>query len=214
MNKVLEPITLSLAECEQDIDAFKSLLDTQAELSEGKDILPFFRSHPHLAAMIGSISLHVHKIDRACHEFDLFGNFRCDWAVGDYASRSYTLIEFEDARRNSVFAAGEKYHEEWGRRFEHGFSQLVDWFWAIDAYRGNPDFCRRFGDGPAQFFGILIVGRRAFLTPAQEDRMKWRLDRVTINTSKITCITFDELYDLLRKRLAFIRGIADRGNLS
>lgn len=214
MSKELRPFTLSLAQCEGDLVAYRALLDHAAELSEGRDILPFFRARPHLVAMAGSLNLQLHQIDRLCEEFDLFGNFRCDWAVGDSGSGAYTLIEFEDARPASVFGGGTKYHEEWGRRFEHGFSQLVDWFWAVDAYRGNPDFQRRFGTGPVQFFGLLVVGRRQFLRGDQLDRLKWRLDRVTINTHKVTCITFDDLYDFLAKRLQYIRRIADHGELS
>jgi hypothetical protein len=115
---------------------------------------------------------------------------------------------------NSVFGGGPKYHEEWGRRFEHGFSQLVDWFWALDTYRGVPDFTRRFGAAPVQFFGMLVVGRRQFLQDHQVERLRWRLDRVLINNHKITCITFDDLYDFISKRVGYLRSVADRGDLT
>lgn len=213
MNKDLQPFTLSLAQCERDLEEFKSLLDTNAELSESKDILPFFHDHPHLAALAGTWNTQIHQIDRLCSEYDLFGNFRSDWAVGDWESRTYTLIEFEDARPNSVFGGGQKYHEEWGRRFEHGFSQLVDWFWTLDHHRNVPDFTRRFGTGNIQFCGMLVVGRRQFLQDHQVERLRWRLDRVLINNHKITCITFDELNDFLCKRIKYVRNIADRGDL-
>jgi hypothetical protein len=214
MSKELRPFALSLAQCEQDLGAFKALLDGKDELSEGNDILPFFRAHPHLAAMIGSSGQRLDQIDRACEELDLFGNFRCDWAAGYWHGRSYTLVEFEDARRNSVFAVGGKYTEDWGRRFEHGFSQLVDWFYAVDMYRDNPDFRQRFGGGPVRFSGVLVAGRRHFLTPSQVERLAWRRDRVTINTNQINFFTFDDLYDDLSGRLLFVRRIADHGDLS
>jgi hypothetical protein len=90
---------------------------------------------------------------------------------------------------------------------------MVDWFWAIDTYRGHPDFERRFGGRAAQFFGLLVIGRRQFLTGHQVERLKRRHDRVQINSHKISCFTFDDLYDFLERRLTFIRQIADgQGN--
>jgi hypothetical protein len=214
MSKELQPFASSLVQCERDLSEFAALLAGKAELSEAQDILPFFSSHPQLIAMAGTWNTQMHRVDRICSEFDLFGNFRCDWAVGDTKSRVYSLIEFEDARPNSVFGGGQKYHEEWGRRFEHGFSQLVDWFWALDTNRSVPDFTRRFGTGNVQFLGMLVIGRRQFLLDHQEERLRWRQERVLINSHKITCITFDELHDFIGERLHYFRDLADSGDLS
>ncbi|MGV3723003.1 MAG: Shedu immune nuclease family protein [Actinomycetota bacterium] len=208
MSKLLQPFSFSLSECERELDDLGTLLATRAELSESENILPFFRAHSHLAALAGSLNPHLSQFDLLSPEFDLFGNFRCDWVVGDSQSQSYTLIEFEDARANSIFEGGQRYQDCWGRRFEHGFSQLVDWLWALDAYRGNPDLIRRFGTGPLQFTGLLVIGRRQFLQTHHVERLRWRLDRVLINSHKVVCFTFDDLYDFLRTRVNLIRSLA------
>jgi len=205
MIKQFEPIAFSFSDFEKGVAAFRALLGRSNELSEANDISPFFKSHPQLASLIASIVL-PHNIDRICSEFDLFGNFRCDWAVGSIADQSYALIEFEDARRDSIFATVQKYNNQWSTRFEHGFSQIVDWFWVLDHYRDNLDFRRRFGVGHIRFHGILVIGRNKFLTHEQRQRLVWRLDRVSINTHKVSCITFDDLLDFFAKRLAFLKG--------
>lgn len=212
MSKDIPPFTLSLAQCGRDLDEFRALLEGQSDLSEAKDILPFFSACPHLAALIGSLSFGLEEIDCQCAEFDLFGNFRSDWVVGSSRRHLYTLIEFEDARRGSIFHTGRKYHDQSSPRFEHGFSQMVDWFWALDAYRGNPDFTRRFGAEP-RFFGMLLIGRSQFMRDHQIARLHWRLRKVLIDSHQITCFTFDELFERLNERLGFVRRIAQRGEL-
>lgn len=112
-------------------------------------------------------------------------------------------------------AAERSYHDEWGKRLEHGFSQVIDWVWCLDAYRTTPDYIRNFGNGDAKFFAMLVIGRAKFTnnTLDQINRLKWRHTHVALHGIQVQCITFDDLYEFLHRRLAFIRGIADRGNL-
>ena len=58
-----------------------------------------------------------------------FGDFACDVAAGDSEANAFTLIEFEDAQEYSIFSRRQegKAMKRWSSRFEHGFSQLVDW---------------------------------------------------------------------------------------
>lgn len=213
MSRDLSPFVLSLAECERDLVEFKQLLDSGYELSESRQILPFFRQHPHLAAMTASLNLQFDQIDRLGFELSLFGSFRCDLAVGDSRSRAFTLIEFEDARPSSIFGGGRRFNDEWGVRFEHGFSQLVDWFWALDHHRTVPDFTRCFGSMPVKFYGMLVIGRTRDLEPHHLERLHWRLEHVLVDSLKMTCITFDQLYEFVNERILALRAIAERGSL-
>jgi hypothetical protein len=52
--KALAKISLDMEQCKKDLADFKTLLDSTSVLSERNDLLPFFRSHPHLAALVGS----------------------------------------------------------------------------------------------------------------------------------------------------------------
>jgi hypothetical protein len=191
MSKELSKFQFSLDQCKTELAGFAALLDSKDELSEKQDLLPFFGSRPHLSAFAASWNLHITEIDLFGFEFDLFGNFRCDWAAGHAQSGNFALVEIEDARQNSVFGGGDKYHDEWGRRFEHGYSQLVDWFWALDSYRGNTDFRKRFGGGELHSFsGLLLIGRSKFLDETLRERLHWRVEKVSINSNKIVCMSF------------------------
>ncbi|HUO11111.1 MAG TPA: Shedu anti-phage system protein SduA domain-containing protein [Phycisphaerae bacterium] len=190
------------------------MLAATTELSEKTHILPFFRARPNLSAFAGTFNMPVERIDLLGHELDIFGHFRCDLAVGNSRERAFSLIEFEDARPSSVFAEGTKYHDEWGKRFEHGFSQLVDWFWTIDDQRHSNDFARRFGGSDARFFGMLVTGRRAFVDSVGQSRLRWRSDSVSIGGHKIAFVTFDDLLEALEAKLQYLRTIADAGDLT
>lgn len=209
MSKHLSKFQFSLEQCEKELVEFGDLLDQNKELSEKNELLPFFGARPHLSAFAASWNLHVTEIDQFGFEFDLFGNFRCDWVAGDGNSGNFVLVEIEDERQNSIFGGGEKYHEEWGRRFEHGYSQLVDWFWTLDSYRDNPDFRKRFGNGELHTFsGLLIIGRNMFLDDTLRERLHWRVEKVLINSNKIVCMTFDELRERMDTRIKTLRDIA------
>jgi len=206
--KTLDPFSFSHAAATAELEDFKTLLDSKAELSEKYELLPFFRQHRHLSLLIGSASLNVSGLDRLAFEYDLFGDFVCDVVLGDSRRNAYALVEFEDARAASVFQAGEKYTHEWGRRFEHGFSQIVDWFWKLDDQCKTGEFRNRFGAQEARFSALLVIGRTGFLPQRERQRLNWRLDRVLINSNKVSCLTFDDLYADLRDQLASLALLA------
>lgn len=207
--KKLERIELSRAACRDDLDAFDALLASSDELSERAHILPFFRSHPHLSAFLGTFNPDIDAFDSLAYEYDLFGDFACDLVVGDSGRRAFTLIELEDASEDSVFrSVAGKHTPEWGRRFEHGFSQLVDWFWKLDVQRQNDDFRDRFGGSDASFFGMLVVGRSSFLGERERRRLHWRRDRILVDSHKVACLTNDELSRVLRSKLERLERLA------
>jgi hypothetical protein len=195
------PIDFSPLDCARELQRFKKLLDTKKELSEGKDILPFFKKNKNLAALIGTRNPYVGRFDCLAYEFDLFGDFACDLVVGDKSKQAYTLLEFEDARSRTLFCKGAKSTHEWGRRYEHGFSQLVDWFWRIRDQQNTDAFEERFGTKSPRFTGMLILGRNSFLKPRERRRLEWRSDNVLVDSKSICCMTFDDLYDFLRDKL-------------
>lgn len=62
--KSLDKFTLSLTRCKDELLEFKKLLDGKATLSERDDVLPFFRKHKHLAALIGAHNPRIYGFDR------------------------------------------------------------------------------------------------------------------------------------------------------
>ncbi|WP_313888528.1 Shedu anti-phage system protein SduA domain-containing protein [Nostoc spongiaeforme] len=53
-----------------------------------------------------------------------------------------------------------------------------------------------------EFYGILVIGRDAFISPIDKARLTWRLNKVLVDSRKIICITFDQLARDIRDRLS------------
>lgn len=197
----LRPIAFSRHECARELQGFRKLLDQKTELSENKDILPFFKRSRHLSALIGACNPYVGSFDCLAYEYDLFGDFACDVVVGDRTKNAFTLLEFEDATSRSLFCQGSKFTHEWSKRYEHGFSQLVDWFWSLADQRQTSAFRDRFGSNNARFTGMLVLGRSCFVKDRERRRLAWRAEKVIIDSNAITCMTFDDLYGFLQDKL-------------
>jgi len=145
----------------------------------------------------------IEVADRWARELDLFGDFVCDVAAGDSESNACTLIEFEDAREYSIFTNLEKGKsmKRWSRRFEHGFSQLVDWAWRISAEGGSSaPFRRIFGDDNPAIHLLLVVGRDADLGKGDLTGLRWRANHISLGQFRMSCFTFDGILNSIRRR--------------
>jgi hypothetical protein len=201
--KALDKFSLNLAKCKKELVEFKTLLDDNVTLSERNDILPFFKSHRHLAAMVGSYNPKINRFDRIATEFNLFGDYSCDLAVGDSASHNFCFVEFEDASPRSIFTKKRgKATPEWSPRFDHGFSQILDWFEILEDQKRTAQYKAKFGAEVIQYVGLLVIGRRHYLDDAQFDRLRWRSEQVQVGARQVNCITFDELYQTLALKVA------------
>lgn len=206
--KAFEPFTLDLSAVRAELDELHELLKSP-ELSERKDILPFFRRRKHLSAFLGSYNPKVLRFDRLAFEFDIFGDFVSDLAVGDSVTQQYCFVEFEDASRESIFQRrGRKETPEWASRFERGYSQIIDWFHVLDDLERTGQFKRRFGSEHISYVAVLAIGRSAHLDDACRQRLRWRYERVVVNSRHVSCITFDELYEDLSLKLQLITSAA------
>jgi hypothetical protein len=186
------------AQCRNELDRLRTLLDSKPALSERDDLLPFFRKSPQLAAFIGTRFPNIGPADRLAYEFAVFGDYRADIVVGNAARLCYCAIELEDARPDSIFSKREgRATSEWGRRMEHGFGQLVDWFFSFDDQKNTAAFAKDFGHGHVEFVGLLLIGRSRDISEHGRRRLRWRSDRVSVNTHRIYCYTYDELYEEL-----------------
>ncbi len=130
--------------------------------------------------------------------------FAADIVLGSREQGEYCVIELEDGCPDSIFTrVGKKATREWSRRFDHGFSQLVDWFYALDDLKKTDRFARDFGHGHIRFSGLLLIGRSAGVSESDRARLKWRAEKVRIDSHSIECLTFDDLYEYLRRRMSF-----------
>jgi hypothetical protein len=189
-------ITFDPVQCRKELDRFQSLLLSKEELSERHDLQPLFKESPQLAAFIGSTFPNIVPVDRLAFEFQIFGDYTADIVIGNFERKTFCAIELEDARPSSVFHKVDgRATSEWARRFEHGFGQLVDWFFSFDDHKNTAGFAKNFGHGHVEFFGMLLIGRSKHISDHDRTRLRWRSDRVSINTHKVYCRTFDELCD-------------------
>lgn len=200
--------TLDFKAYENELLEFKKLLDSKAELSERDDILPFFKKCPNLSTQIATIIPNMVSNEKLAFEFDVFGDFASDIAVGDVNSNTFCFIEFEDAKSESVFVKnGKKYKLEFSPRLDHGFSQIIDWFYKIDGLQNTDDLEERFGKNKIEYEGILIIGRDQFLTTSLKKRLDWRARKTVVNSKHLYCYTFDEIHQILTSKIELLRNL-------
>ena len=198
--------SLNKKQVKADLRDLCALLDDpgRPELSESKDILPFFKAHPQLCAFMGTYDSYIvdFKNLAIASEFDIFGDHVADLAVGSTTDHRYCFIEFEDARESSIFKKASKRTPEWSHRFEHGFSQLLDWILWIENNRGSPGFQNRFHASSIQYAMFLVIERDKYLSnQGLRDRLTWRNQSIFVAGKQVHCLTFDKLYRDLKLRL-------------
>jgi hypothetical protein len=202
--KEFESVVFDPAKCRRELTAFGKLLASKANLSERHDILPFFKKRKQLSTFIGTFTPNIGPATHLAYEFPFLGDFAADVVVGNREHGEFCVVEMEDGRQDSIFArAGKKATKEWSRRFDHGFSQLVDWFYALDDMKKTSRFARDFGHGHIKFFGLLIVGRNAGVSESDRVRLKWRTEKVRVDSHAVDCLTFDDLQAYLDRRMSF-----------
>ncbi len=196
-------VTFDPARCRQDLVAFRQLLESKQELEEATDIKPFFESHQQLSVFLGSCAAPITRFELLAFQYQLFGDYSCDLVVGDSVRKAYGFIEWEDAAGGSLFRQqGKKATPEWSSRFEHGYSQIIDWFCKLDDMTRTDEFEARFGARKVQYFGMLIAGRDAHLAhPRERRRWEWRSQKVLVNSLPILCVTYDQLHQLLSDKI-------------
>lgn len=201
MTKEFKKIQFDPGQCRVEAEQLRNFLATNHELQERKQVLPFFKDRPQLSAFLGSYHPDIVRYDLVAHELPLFGDFVADLVVGDSKNNAFAFIEFEDASPESIFVKKKKATPDWSPRFEHGFSQLVDWFFKLHELGQTVDFEEKFGSRTIRHLGILVIGRTEHLGIREEQRLRWRQEYVLLNSRQIHCKTFDRLCDDILDRL-------------
>ncbi len=208
--KQFKTASFSRRQARRELEEFAVLLNDplRPELKERTDILPFFATHEQLMLLMGTYNPQIANLDRVATEFDIFGDHTADVAVGDSQSHQYCFIEFEDATRDSIFKKkSKKATLEWSDRFEHGYSQIIDWVLWMENQKNTNSYVQRFGVGEVQYIGLLVIGRDKFLTdPSSRQRLTWRSEQVVVCSRKVHCITLDRLYRDMQSRIAVLSG--------
>ncbi len=176
--------------CTKQIEELRTFLSENVEIEEtGKDGLQtFFSNRPDLILLLGSLHFgldpYLYKA-----EVSLFSNeFRADFVVANRHMKKFTFIEFEDAKKGSIFkrksrgSASANTSYEWSRRYEHGLSQVIDWYYRMDDYERTDKFEEYFGHRQIEYTGLLVIGRDQFVRQAGlMKRFQWRVNKTIIN---------------------------------
>jgi hypothetical protein len=202
--KNLEEVVFNPTRCRSELRAFKKLLDSRRELGERKDLQPFFRRRKQLSAFVGTFAPDIGPARQIAFEYPFLGDFSADIVLGNAKTNTFCIVEFEDGNTNSIFRrVRNKSMTEWSPRFEHGFSQLVDWCQTLDDFKKTDRFAKDFGHGHIRFIALLILGRNAGVSEHDRKRLRWRTEKVRVDSHAIECLTFDDLYTYLSMRLSF-----------
>lgn len=198
-----DPVLLR-AEC----DKLKALLQKGSglELEEDRDLSPVFKGSPNLVSIIGAAFGGVSNPDLIAQEYWVLDKLRCDFAMCNSRRQRFCFVEIEDASKNSIFTErkpnvfnglmGRPPYYDWARRFEHGYSQILDWVRVLEDAKNTYDFRAHFGSSnrfDVEF--VLVIGRDEFLDADMLERLAWRSKNVQVAGHKIKCITYDQLLD-------------------
>ncbi len=185
----------SIRDAETELAQFKHLLDTRTDLGERDQVLANFKFWPNLCAMMGQYNARLGFADLIKREFRILPHFRTDLTVRRAGTDNVCLVEFEGASDRHIFEDSDRGIDTWARAFEKGFSQVVDWTWALDHYRRTGDYVDAFGGERPNIVGVLVIGRSTSLSSAvRKDRWEWRRNKVKADSFTLTLVTFDELY--------------------
>jgi hypothetical protein len=206
-------ITFNPEQARLELTKFDQFLNEHPELSEN-EVRSFLNQCPQLIASLGQFNGSADRIDRWAPELDLLGKHACDYVVGYSRRAAYVLVELEDATPTGVFKPTPvtPYLTD---RFNHGFSQIVDWLCLLDGQQSTPQFQSYWGTAvPPQFVGLLIVGRRAPLSAEDCQRLEWRNTKVKVNSHSVLSMTYEDLVERLADRLDIRIGLKDEAMAS
>lgn len=200
MPKFFNDISFDYKTFKRELLEYDVFLKSKKDLNELVDVQPFFKSRPTLSSQIASTIASVSIPNKIAFEYNIFGDFACDLAVGNTDNNTYCFIEFEDAKKNSLFKEEVKYKPSYGQRLEHGCSQIIDWFCKIEA-QSTREIQDRFDANEIDYYGVLIIGRNVYLDTTLRHRLSWRSKNIEILTKKINILTFDDLFEILKIKL-------------
>ncbi|MEZ8379389.1 Shedu immune nuclease family protein [Vibrio splendidus] len=199
-----------LSKAEKDLKNFKVLLDSKTEVGES-ELQQFFDGNIQLLWLLG----YVTGIDvpvKYCAESSVFGKYRTDYIVTNADQTKLTFVEFEEAKLNSIFKskpAQTSTRYDWSNTFEHGVSQVTDWFYLLSENYGTDLMENEFGCRKIKYQGVVVAGRdKGIPTKEQQNRLDWRIENTVINSKHIQFFTFDSLYKEMKEQLNMLKAIA------
>jgi len=196
-----DSIKFNLALADSELKSFKSWLAGVKFVGE-TIIVNEIKARPQMACLLAS-TLGLQAPDMIKFELALKGMFRTDLVLGNDGTRRFGLIEFEDARENSIFKKGTAQYRYWSPRIEHGFSQILDWAWVRADHPSDSVLVSGFGGQITASAYAVICGRDAsLLDDVERKRFIHRRDNLKIEGQAALVLTYDEMVRYMDDSLA------------
>jgi hypothetical protein len=193
MSKDFTEVAFNHVQFKKELEQFRELLNAKRILGE-REIQELFKASLHLTAYIGTTLGNIGVAKLVAYEFQIMGDYGADIVFGN-PEKQFCFVELENGAPDSVLEkVGKKSTKEWSKRFEHGFSQIVDWFCHLDDFKKTDRFHRNFGYGHIDFVGLLLIGRNEGLDADDIRRLRWRTHHIVVNSHHVVCMTYDDLY--------------------
>jgi hypothetical protein len=201
-------------ECDRQLQELLVFLGANPSIPETGEngLQKFFADRPNLILLLGYWHF---GLEPAFYkpEVSLFNNeFRADFVVADREKKKFVFIEFEDATEDSIFKlkfrrsdlANTSY--DWSPRYEHGLSQVIDWYYRMDDYERTNKFEEYFGHRHVSYSGLLVIGRDQFIQHSGlMQRFRWRSHKTIIDSKPLHCMTFDQLLEESIEKLSTLK---------
>jgi hypothetical protein len=198
MSKDFTEVVFNHVQFKAELEQFRALLNSKKTLGE-RELQELFKSSLHLTAYVGTTFGNIGVARQVAYEFEIMGDYGADIVLGN-REKQFCFVELDVGGPDSVLKrVGKKATKEWSRNFEHGFSQIVDWFCHLDDFKKTDRFHRNFGYGHIDFGGLLLIGRNEGLEADDVRRLRWRTHNVIVNSHPVICMTYDDLYKELNE---------------
>jgi hypothetical protein len=204
-----QSIEYSLPKAEAELGSFKTWLSDQTFFGETAAV-DEIKARPQMCCLLGA-NAGIHAPDLIKFELELKGIFRTDLALGHDASRKFALIEFEDAKEDSLFRKATSQYRYWGRRLEQGFGQIVDWAWVRNENPNDSILQGAFGGRINNSAYIVICGRDVGIKDDLErSRFEYRRNKTRIEGIYALFLTYDDFVKALEDNLAVAKSYSFR----
>lgn len=200
----LHAISVDLKTATSELTSFKTWLATAGFVGE-TSIVAEIRSRPHMACLL-AVTLGLSAPNLIRFELQMKGIFRTDLVLGNDGLRQFCLIEFEDAKSDSIFKKGTKQYRYWSPRIEHGFSQIVDWAWVRSDHPNDSVLVAGFGGRIATSAYAVVCGRTNSLRDdTEEKRFAHRRASLKVEGQPALVLTYDEMVRHMEDNLSGLK---------
>lgn len=203
----LDDAEFNTGQLDAQLHALDELLAQNGTLSERDDVLPFFRDNRQIALALSLFHSDMGVPDRIGFEYGINGRFVADIVVGNSKKGIFLFVEVENPSDDSIFKMKGRNTSYWSPVFHDGFTQLVDWTYALFDLASEKDRQLQFGSMSPSLMPMLIIGRESALSGEESDRLKWHNQHVTLRSNRVRVLLFDEIVARIREKVKLFRSL-------